>query len=69
MDFQTDMASVALGELQCVGDYLLVVEQDSCTQSSLIGLVQIAVERSGINLLLAVLRVRQFRRKVAIVGE
>ena len=69
VDLQSDMLAVLLGELKCVRDDTLVIEDDTGTYDCLIHLVQFTIQGNGINFLFVELRMRQFGRQVTVIGE
>ena len=69
VDLQTDMLAILLRELQCIGDDTLVVKNHSGTKDSFIYLLQVAIQRSGVDLFLIEFGVRQFGSQVTIVGQ
>ena len=69
VDLQADVMTVSLGELECIGDDTFVVKHHAGTQDRLINRVEVAVQRSGIDLFLAELRVRQLGCQITVVGQ
>ena len=63
------MTSVLLRELECVRDNTLIVEHNAGTDDSFVHLIQVTVERNGVNLLLVKFRVRQLSCEITIIRE
>ena len=69
MDLQTDMTTIAFGELQGIGDDTLIVQYDSGAYNRLIYLIQLPIEGDGINLLLVEFRMRQLGGQISVIGQ
>ena len=69
MNLQSDMFAIGFWELKCVRNDTLVIQDDAGADNSLIDLVQFFIKGDSIHFLLMELRVRQFGRQVAIIGE
>ena len=63
------MMTVSLGELECIGDDALIVKYDTCTKNGFVNRIEFAVQRSGIDFLLAELRMGQLGCQVTVVGQ
>ena len=69
VNLQTDVSAILFRELKCVRNDTFIIQHNTCANDSLVHLVQISIQRNGIDLLLMELRVRQFGSQVPIVGE